>query len=306
MRPDEACDRARLLKGVKGESVSEAFDPVEAKPAAKGYHQTDSQRRRLDRFEVPDAIDIHCHCLPNMDDGPGTMREALELCRALVKDGITTVIATPHQLGRYDGRNESSEIRRKVGEMAAALRANNIPLRVLPGGDVKIDERIPALIEQDRVMTAGDSGRYLLVELPSEFCIDPVPLMHAVRERGVELILTHPERYGYLAKEPQKAIDWVRKGLHLQITAGSLAGRFGKLAMQAAWFWLERGAVATIANDAHNVTGRRPCMSEAIAAITYRLNHHAALITCIENPLRITNGLPVVQAERGEDFVGVQ
>ena len=306
MKPDGACDRARLLNGVGGESVAEVFDLVGGRPVAKVPHQTDSQRRRLELFKVPDAVDIHCHCLPGLDDGPETMGEALELCGALVEDGITTAIATPHQLGHYDGRNESSEIRRVVGEMTAALKADGIPLRILPGGDVKIDERIPNLIEQDRVMTVGDSGRYLLLELPLEFCIDPIPLMHAVRERGVELLLTHPERYSYLAKEPQKAIDWVRKGLHLQVTAGSLTGCFGELAMQAGWFWLERGAVVTIANDAHHVTGRCPCMSEAIAAITSRLSQRTASITCLENPIRITNGLPIVRAERGEYIAGVQ
>ena len=296
MNPPGACDRAVLL----------GLDVAGDVPLAEMPNLTDSQRRRLESFGLLESVDIHCHCLPGLDDGPETMVEALELSRALVEDGTTTVLATPHQLGRYDGRNESGEIRRKVGEITAALKDEGIPLRILPGSDVRIDERIPSLIEQDRVMTVADSGQYLLLELPSDFCISPIPLMHALREKGVELILTHPERYVYLAKEPQKVIGWVQEGLHLQVTAGSLTGRFGELAMQAGWFWLEWGVVATVADDAHHATARRPCMSDAIAAITSRLGRRVASITCLENPLRAIKGLPIGRSGEGQYCAGLQ
>ena len=62
--------------------------------------QTDAQRRRLERFGAAESVDIHCHILPGVDDGPATEDDAVALCRALAADGITTVCATPHQLGR--------------------------------------------------------------------------------------------------------------------------------------------------------------------------------------------------------------
>ena len=40
-------------------------------------------------------MDVHCHCLPGLDDGPQTAEAALALCRALVADGVTAVCATP-------------------------------------------------------------------------------------------------------------------------------------------------------------------------------------------------------------------
>src|SRR5437868_4866892 len=70
------------------------------------------QRARLERFDVAESVDIHCHILPGVDDGPATLEDSLLLARALVRDGITMAIATPHQLGRYDGRNLPGEIRR--------------------------------------------------------------------------------------------------------------------------------------------------------------------------------------------------
>ena len=65
---------------------------------------TQAQFDRLVRFDTDQSVDAHCHCLPAIDDGPRTMADALELCRALAADGVTTVVATPHQLGAYGQR----------------------------------------------------------------------------------------------------------------------------------------------------------------------------------------------------------
>src|SRR5947208_12051611 len=107
------------------------------------------QQSRLSRFGVSQSVDIHCHVLPGIDDGPKNLDESLTLCRALMRDGITTIIATPHQLGRYDGHNVASEVRRRVGELQTILDSKKIPLKILSGGEVRIDERIGKLLTED-------------------------------------------------------------------------------------------------------------------------------------------------------------
>ena len=87
------------------------------------------------------CVDIHCHCLPNLDDGPATMLESLGLCRALVDEGITTVIATPHQLGRFSECNEAAQVREAVSILNSELNRNNIDLDVKAGADVRVDDR---------------------------------------------------------------------------------------------------------------------------------------------------------------------
>ena len=76
-------------------------------------------------------VDIHCHCLPGLDDGPATVAAAVQLCRALVEDGIGIAVATPHQLGRYDGTTTAAAIRKARRVLSAALEAAAVPLRVL-------------------------------------------------------------------------------------------------------------------------------------------------------------------------------
>lgn len=249
-----------------------------------------SQRHRLSRYCVTESVDIHCHCLPCLDDGPGTLAEALGLCRTLVADGITTVIATPHQLGRYDGSVAADDIRRAVAELNAALEAEGIPLSVLPGADVRLDERIPQLLDDDRILTLGDTGKYLLLELPHETFINPKALLQKLADRGITAVLSHPERNVFLARSPGAALTWLQEGGLLQVTAGSLLGQFGPAVAAAAWHWLDTGAAAFVATDAHDATERSPCITRAMEAIARRLGEAVAYRVCILNPLRVFAG----------------
>jgi protein-tyrosine phosphatase len=239
---------------------------------------------------VTHPVDIHCHCLPGLDDGPATVADAILLCRALVREGVETVIATPHQLGRYHGHNNASQVRRAVGELSDQLAEIGIPLQVRPGGDVRIDERIEALLDRDEILTLADGGRYLLLELPHEVFIDPALLIRQLVARGVTTILTHPERHPVLQMRPNAVTPWLERGAVLQITAGSLVGAFGAAAEQAAWYWLRNDQVAVVASDAHDLSQRRPRLAEAIAAICDRLGADVAGRVCFENPRRILEG----------------
>ncbi|MAE69307.1 MAG: hypothetical protein CME06_02435, partial [Gemmatimonadetes bacterium] len=203
-------------------------------------------------------VDIHCHCLPGLDDGPSSLAEALRLCRALVEDGITRVIATPHQLGGYEGRNDGPQVRSAVGRLNESLRDEGVVLEVLAGGDVRIDERIPRLIDEKSVLTLADGGRYLLLELPHEAYIEPMALISSLVPSGVCTIVSHPERHRFVQRHPRVVVPWLEAGSHLQITAGSLLGDFGRDARAASWHFLESGQAGLVATDAHHADRRPP------------------------------------------------
>ena len=249
-----------------------------------------AQQQRLARFDCSQSVDMHCHCLPGLDDGPATTAEALELCRALCEDGITTVIATSHQLGRYDGCCEVPRVRSAVSALNAVLAEKAIPLMLAAGADVRVDERIPALLEEDSVLTLADLGRHLLLELPAEIFIDLKPLLVELAAKGIEAVVCHPERNLFLTRNPQAVWPWLQQGAFLQVTAGSLLGEFGSAAARSAWYWMSRGMVALVATDAHDTDGRRPRMSAAIELISERLGYLEAKRLCINNPLRVWNG----------------
>src|SRR4051794_25118939 len=111
------------------------------------------QTALLERFGATECVDTHCHILPGIDDGPATLNDTLALCRVLVRDGITTVIATPHQLGRFEGVTGTTEVRDAVAQLQMTLASRGIPIRVVPGAEVRLDPRIPQLLVDDQILT---------------------------------------------------------------------------------------------------------------------------------------------------------
>ncbi len=257
-----------------------------------------AQLNRKRRFSAAESVDIHCHCLPGVDDGPDTLADALALCRALVADGITTVMATPHELGAYEGSNSAASIRSTVQKLNETLSAEVIPLVVLPGADVRVDDQLLGLLDSDQILTLGDQGKYILLELPSSTMINLVPIIQALSERGITPIISHPERQSQICRNLELVIPWIKSGAMLQITAGSLLGNFGPVAERKSWEMLSLGMVSLVASDAHDCVRRPPAMTPAIAAISERISHAMARKICIENPARIlaVAGSPITKS----------
>lgn len=259
----------------------------------------------LDGAMASQYVDVHCHCLPGLDDGPSTVSEAVALCRALADDGITTVIATPHQLGRFDGLYSTKRIRHTVSDLNQTLSEQRIPLTVLSGAEVRVDERIPQLLKSDKILTLADRGKCILLELPHTIFVDIDPLIKELAALKVTPIISHPERHNIMARRPEMIFRWVESSARLQVAAGSLLGRFGPKVEAVAWGILKSGWVSLVATDAHNLNSRRPLMREAFRLISTTLNEDLARLVCIENPSRVAKGqnllhvLPSRQQEVG-------
>ena len=261
-----------------------------------------------ERSDQSQYVDIHCHCLAGVDDGPATMAEALALCRGLTDDGVSVVVATPHQLGRFSDCNEASQIRDAVSALNEQLRCNEIPLSVMPGADVRVDERICQLLDADRILTLADGGKYILLELPHDIFINIEPLLVGLASMGIQAIISHPERHRVLAKQPNLLLNWLAGGVYLQVTAGSLLGEFGPGVQKAAWHFMASGWVSFVATDAHDLYGRRPLMRAAFERISTRLGKAVARQVCIKNPLRVLEGKDIqmtglMAGKRGDERV---
>lgn len=238
--------------------------------------------------------DIHCHCLPGLDDGPVTMDKSIALCEMLVADGVTAVIATPHQLGKFDGYNRSGEVRQAVKDLSKELKDRGIPLEVLPGADIRIDERIPSLLHKDGILTLADGRRYILIELPHQTFIDIQPLLPQLTSMGISAIISHPERNPALVKQPQAVHRWLENSAYLQITAASVLGEFGPVTQRAAWHFLSSGQASLVATDAHDTLDRQPRMSLAFKRISQKLGPGVAHLVCVENPRRVVKGQDIL------------
>lgn len=207
-------------------------------------------------------IDLHCHILPGLDDGAPDVATAVEMARAFVADGVTTVACTPHILpGLY--HNTGPQIRRSADELQRILDAESVPLRLVPGADVHIVPGMSEGVRSGRLLSLADS-RYVLVEPPHHTV--PVRLedpFFDLLTSGYVPILTHPERLRWIRTHYHLIRKLAHGGVWMQITGGSLTGAFGKDARYWAERMLEEGLVHILATDAHDVRRRPPELSKA-------------------------------------------
>jgi protein-tyrosine phosphatase len=203
------------------------------------------------------VIDLHCHLLPGIDDGPRDMRMALAVAQLQVDAGVGTVAATPHV--SWDLPTSAEAIASGVAAVRAELAARKIPLEVVSGGEIDVHRAAELPDEQLRALALG-GGPWLLLEAPLQTGVPLEPVAVALIERGHRVLLAHPERSPLLQRDPAALRRLADAGALTQLTAGSLTGRFGRTVQRYAEALLEQGLVHTVASDAHDALRRPPGM----------------------------------------------
>lgn len=225
-------------------------------------------------------IDIHHHLLFGLDDGPATIEGSLAMAEMAISEGITHIACSPHANYRW---NYQPEVNAAKTEELRAILGNRITLGRGCDFHMSYDNVADAIAHPTKYTLNGKN--YLLIELP-DFALPPnLPeTYYELRLAGMTPILTHPERNLTLQKQPEKIADWLRSGMIVQITSGSLTGRFGKTAERMAHKLLEDRWVHFIATDAHDTDSRPPQIKEVMKLIGNRYGSETAERLCVSNP----------------------
>jgi protein-tyrosine phosphatase len=211
------------------------------------------------------VIDLHCHLLPGLDDGPETMEDSLALAGRLASDGVETVVATPHVSPEYHTSPEA--IAAGVADVGSALAGAGIPLRVAAGAEVSFS--VLSELEPGRLgefaLAGGDT---LLLESPYNAA---APFLETaifeVQVQGFRVLLAHPERSPPFQADPGRVAALVEGGTLCCVNAGSMRGRFGKSVHRTVIELFERGLVHAVASDAHDLRTRPPGVRDAFAKL---------------------------------------
>jgi protein-tyrosine phosphatase len=207
------------------------------------------------------VIDLHCHLLPGIDDGSKDLGMSLAMARMYVADGVTHLACTPHIMPGV-WQNRGDDIRVAVDKLQQVLIAEGIGLHIFPGADNHVVPDFVAGLKEGRLLTLANS-RYVLVEPPHH--VAPPRLeefFFSILVAGYVPILTHPERLTWIEDHYAIIKKLVEAGVWMQITAGSLAGRFGRRPKSWGYRMLQDGLVHILATDAHDPERRPPLLSE--------------------------------------------
>lgn len=235
-------------------------------------------------------VDLHCHLLPALDDGPVDDAHAVWLARALVADGVATVAATPHRTSRI--ATPVPELQARLAALRELLAVNDVPLEVLSGSEVAVE----ALLDMDRAevqaLRIGGTGP-VLVELPlGQAFGDPTWPVLQLLDDGVPVVLAHPERIPLIQQDPTVLEDLFARGAHAQVTSGALYGRYGPTAQTTALLLLDHGLVDILASDAHHHDRRPPELAPAVQWLMEARPQIDAVALARDNPARLIAGVP--------------
>ena len=217
-------------------------------------------------------VDIHCHILPALDDGAKDLQTSLEMCRMAARDGIEAIVCTAHANNRYPF--DPDVVQQKIQEVSA--KSGGHP-RLYPGCDFHVShENLQSALAAPRRFTINH-GQYLLVEF-ADFAIPPHmdQTFFQLRSLGMIPIVTHPERNPWLLSARRQLFEWVEAGALVQVTAGSLLGRFGGTAVRFCHWLLEARMIHFVASDAHNTTGRPPVLRAAYDKVAAQFGRELA------------------------------
>ncbi|WP_424769265.1 tyrosine-protein phosphatase [Paenibacillus sp. sgz302251] len=215
-------------------------------------------------------IDIHTHILPGLDDGAANWNDTLNMARAAVSEGITTIIATPHHAnGTYF--NEAADVAEHTRTINQRLMDAGVPVTIVGGQEIRVhDELLDAWYRGELLPLAG--SKYVLLEMPSSRI--PKSMMELIHELGVlrlKPIIAHPERNAEVVQHPERLAELVEAGAFAQVTSHSLLGGFGKRIEQSAWTLLKSGLIHVVSSDAHHMERRGFRMREAYDVIQSRM-----------------------------------
>jgi protein-tyrosine phosphatase len=246
---------------------------------------------------APPFTDLHSHLVPAVDDGSGSAEESRDSLARLRREGVGTVVTTPHLLLPH--LTSDAALDRQLEQHRVAFD------RLL--GDLEGTPDLPAVgLGQEiwapdaallrRVASRPDVGlagsRWLLVEFGFDLQGTHEGVVREAISSGRGIVIAHPERYRYLpGVDPVMQMRrWRELGAVLQVNAGSFTGHYRVSSPDSerlAWAMVQEGLVDLVATDHHGERRAGVSPREAFEALAARGERELAERALARTPERL-------------------
>lgn len=230
-------------------------------------------------------IDTHAHILAGLDDGAETMEQTKKLLEKAVQEQISGIIATPHAF-HPNFKTDIAALKEQLQLTAAYIEAENLPLKVYSGQECRLTEKLLDHLKAGEALTLAES-QYVLLELPSSGVpAYTVPVIQQLVTNGYVPIIAHAERNQGIIEKPERLRKLLLHGALAQVTAGSVAGSFGKAIQRTAMTLIDANLIHVYGSDVHSLEKRPFLFNEGLDYLEKKKKHEIVDIL-LENNERI-------------------
>ncbi len=237
-------------------------------------------------------VDMHCHLVAGVDDGPRRLEDAVAMCRISLAEGVGAVHGLAHQNDSYPDVTPEI-IRSGIVELNHAIRNEELPLLIAPGAEVMVQPAMANFLEKDYFLSIADRRQYLFIEMPHGMFIDLRDCIMSMAQYGLRPILAHPEQVPELLFEPRQAEALLELGCLFQVSSANVVQAQSSRATRALREWFRRRMVHVLGSDGHSPHRRPPLMREAYMTIANWVGEAEADRICSINGMAILQGLPL-------------
>lgn len=241
-------------------------------------------------------IDVHCHILPEVDDGAESMQQAINMAKIAQEEGISKMIATPHYHPEFK-YEKGEELKRIRERFKKELKENNIDIEIYLGNEIYFTYDLMDKISELDFYCLNDS-KYILIEFPpNNFPSNLCNIVYELKQQGYTPVLAHVERYMQIHEDPEIIYDCIKTGAIIQINSSSLIGKQGKEIQRFCNLLIGRNMVHLVATDAHSSQRRRPMMKDAYQYIEKKYSKEIADNLFINNAQCILDNKEIIIEE---------
>ncbi|MGI2327661.1 tyrosine-protein phosphatase [Planococcus sp. YIM B11945] len=230
-------------------------------------------------------IDTHAHILAGLDDGADTMEQTKRLLEKAVNEQITGIITTPHAF-HPNFTTDIPALQRQLKLTNDYIAEQNLPITLYSGQECRLTEKLPDLLATGGALTLAGS-QFVLLELPSSGVPGyTVPIIQKLITAGYVPIIAHAERNQGIIEKPERLKKLLLHGALAQVTAGSIAGSFGKAIQKTAMTLIDANLIHVYGSDVHNLETRPFLFNEGLDYLEKK-NRHEIIDIMLENNDRI-------------------
>ena len=233
-------------------------------------------------------VDTHCHLCPGLDDGPATMDEAIKMCQIAWNEGIRKIACTAHQNAFWPNVTPQA-IMSAADDVSAELQRLGCDIELVPTAEVVVEADLIQRWENGELLSIGNQGKYLLIEMPHGVFLDLREMVSALVLHGIRPILAHVERYPELLWDQQHTEDLMEAGCVMQLSAGAITSKRDRRTTKILRRWAHQGWIHVIGTDAHSPRGRAPRMLSAFDTFRQWTSDAMAERVFVENGLAVLN-----------------